>query len=341
MREVTLIPGDGIGPDIVSAARRILDTATGNGIDWDVVEAGELAYERAGVAIPQAVLSSIQRTGIALQGPFTGHVPAYVAPAVEIRRKLGLTINVRVAEHFMGTPSLNAGTRITLIRDLAEDVSNGVQQWVGSDAGIAIKFTTRANSQRLARYALEFASKRRLRVTIAHHRTLFTTDGLYLASARGVAAEYPEVEVADEAMDSLCMHLVIRPHAYEVIVSPLVMGGIITGLCAGLIGTVGLMPGMSVGDGHAVFEAAHGSAPHYAGQNKVNPGAMILAGSMLLEHIGENQAALRVREAVKRVIQAGEHTTYDIGGSAGTLEMAEAVREQLGEHPPGSSTVSG
>jgi isocitrate dehydrogenase (NAD+) len=329
MTEVTLIPGDGIGPELVAAARKVLDRAVSS-ITWDEVQAGEQAFRAGGKALPDAVLDSLSRTRLGLKGPMGVPKEGYLSPNTEIRAKMGLWCNLRVATYFEGARSRNAGTEIVIIRDVTED-SRGAQQSVGPDAGIEIKFITRQSAARVARFGLKYASEHGYhRVTIPNqapsHRS---TDGLFLSTILAIAEEYPGLLVEGEAMDSLSMHLAMQPQDYQVLLCMNTYGGILGGHCAGLVGGVGLMAGVNLSDSVAVFETGHGNAPKYAGLNKVNPAAMILCGAMLLERIGELETARRVRSAVAEVIRQGHHVTYDQGGTATTTDMADAVLAQL------------
>jgi isocitrate dehydrogenase (NAD+) len=326
MHEVTLIPGDGIGPEVVAAARNVLDHASSS-ISWDVVEAGDEAYKKHGNPVPPEVIESLRRTRLGLKGPMGVPRAGYTSPNTEIRNVLGLWCNLRVAIHFEGARSPHVGTQIVLMRDVTEDLVRGVQQMVGPDAGIAIRFTTKANVDRLARFGFDYARTHGIsRVTIPNAPSFRTTDGLFFSTVLHAAEQYPDLTVEGEAMDSVTMHLAMRPQAYPMFLSPNLYGGILCGLCSGLVGGVGLMPGVNLdGDGTAIFEAGHGSAPKYKGLNKVNPTGMILSGAMLLEHVGESEAASQVRAAVASVIRAGECVTYDQGGTASTSEMADAI----------------
>lgn len=327
MSEVTLIPGDGIGPEVVGAARRVLDNVTSS-IAWDEVPAGESAYLEYGTAVPPALFESLNRTRVALKGPIGVPRDGYPSPNAAIRREMGLWCNLRVAVRLDQKASPYDGTSIVLIRDVLEDLGRGAQQFVGPDAGITIKFITRSSVGRLARFAYGYATERGLdHVTIPHQATSNrTTDGLFLSEAMSIAAEFPSLTVDDEAMDALAMHLILHPKAYQVLMTSAFYGGILGGICAGLIGGVGMMPGVNLdGQGTLVFEAGHGSAPKYRGLNKANPTGMILSGAMLLEHLGLADESTRIHAALRRVLLDPNTCTYDQGGSASTSEMADAV----------------
>lgn len=327
MPEVTLIPGDGIGPELAAATRDVLDHACSSLI-WEEMVAGEEAYRESGAAVPQQVIDSVKRTKAALKGPMGNPGAGYISPNVELRARLGLWCNVRLATHFDGAPSPFPGTSLVIIRDVTEDIGRGAQQMVGDDAGIAIKFITRAGAERVARFAYGYGREHHLsHVTIPHQApSLRTTDALFLAAAIKAANDFPDLTVDDEAMDGLTTHLSMRPQQYQVLLCPNSYGGILCGLCAGLVGGVGLMPGVNLdGQGVAVFEAGHGSAPKYKGLDKVDPVGMILSGAMLLKHIGQAEAGYRVESAVRQVIAERRSVTYDLGGSATTTEMTKAI----------------
>jgi isocitrate dehydrogenase (NAD+) len=331
MLVVTLIPGDGVGPEVATAARTVIDHVTDT-IRWDVVEAGLQAYKRHGRAVPAEVIESLTRTRLGLKGPMTVPETGYGSPNTEIRSTMGLWCNIRRARHIPGCRKGTAGTDIVIVRDVTEDLGRGAEQMVGENAGIGIKFVTRAATERLARYAMSYAADRGLtRVTVPNQApTNRSTDGLFLATVMEEARNHPALRVEGEAMDALAMHLVSDPREYELLLCQNFYGGILGGLCAGLAGGVGLMAGVNLdGAGAAVFEAGHGSVPKYAKLSKVNPAAMILSGAMLLDHIGESEAAELVESAVVEVISDGQHVTYDLGGSASTTEMTDAVRRAI------------
>lgn len=328
---MTLIPGDGIGPEVVASARRVVDAVTRE-IAWDVVEAGDAAFAKHGTPVPDAVIRSLRETGLGLKGPITVPERGYASPNMEIRRALGLWCNVRFAATMDRSGSRFGGVDIAIARDVTEDLGRGAQQLVGPDAGIAVKFITRAATRRLAEFVFGYAERSgRRRVTVAHQALVHPpTDGLFLETMRDVAQGVRGIALDDEAMDVLAMHLVTRPEAYDVLVAPMSYGGILMGLCAGIAGSVGLMPGFVAGDeGRTIFEAGHGSAPKYRGLNRVDPTAAILCGALLLDHIGQPDAASRVRRAVRAVIAEGTSVTYDLGGGASTTEMTDAVVARL------------
>lgn len=333
MHRVTLIPGDGIGPEVAEAARRVLE-ASGAKIEWVRVEAGEAMLERYGTPLPDSVLEAIRETKVALKGPITTPVgEGFRSVNVQLRQALDLYANVRPARSYEGIPSRYSGVDIVIFRENTEDLYAGIEHRIGDWAAESIKIITRQASERIARAAFQYARREgRKKVTIGHKANIMKfTDGLFLETARAVAAEYPEITCDDVIVDALCMRLVMKPEQFDVLLLPNLYGDIISDLCAGLVGGLGVAPGANIGDEMAVFEAVHGSAPKLAGQNKVNPTAMILSGAMLLRHLGEAEAARRVEEAVRRVLAAREHVTYDLGGTATTSEVADAVIAALEE----------
>jgi isocitrate dehydrogenase (NAD+) len=329
---ITLIPGDGIGPELAEATKTVL-AATGIGFDWDVQEAGEATIASEGTPLPDRVLESIRRNGIGLKGPITTPVgTGFRSVNVSLRKELELYANVRPARTMAGVESRYENVDLLIVRENTEDLYAGVEHMVGPDAAESIKIITRAASQRIARYAFEYAVKNgRRKVTAVHKANIMKlSDGLFLESAGQVAADYAgRVEFEDRIVDNMCMQLVQKPELYDVLVLPNLYGDIVSDLAAGLVGGLGVAPGANIGDRAAVFEPVHGSAPKYAGQNKANPTALILSAALMLRHLGELAAADAVETAVRDVIAEGTTVTYDLGGSAGTREFAEAVAARL------------
>ncbi|MBE3580687.1 MAG: isocitrate/isopropylmalate dehydrogenase family protein [Thermoanaerobacteraceae bacterium] len=328
---VTLIPGDGTGPEVTAAARRVLE-ASGAELEWEVVEAGETALQKYGSVLPGEVLESIRRNRVALKGPITTPVgTGFRSVNVALRKELDLYANVRPVKNLPNVPSRYQNIDLVIFRENTEDLYAGVEHTVGEDAAESIKIITRKGSERIARAAFEYARKKgRRRVTAGHKANILKlTDGLFLRCFYEVAKDYPEIEADDRIVDNLSMQLVQKPEQYDVLVLPNLYGDILSDLCAGLVGGLGVAPGANLGEEAAVFEPIHGSAPKYAGQNKVNPLATILSGVMMLEHLGENEAASRVMGAINDVLAEGKHLTYDLGGSAGTQEMADAIVRRL------------
>ncbi|MGB9661411.1 MAG: isocitrate/isopropylmalate dehydrogenase family protein [Moorellaceae bacterium] len=330
-RVVTLIPGDGTGPEVIAAARRVLE-ASGAGLEWEVVEAGETALKKYGTVLPSEVLESIKRNKVALKGPITTPVgTGFRSVNVALRKELDLYANVRPVRNLPNVPSRYQGVDLVIFRENTEDLYVGIEHMVGEDAAESIKIITRKGSERIARAAFEYARKKgRRRVTAGHKANILKlTDGLFLQCFYEVAQDYPEIEADDRIVDNLSMQLVQKPEQYDVLVLPNLYGDILSDLCAGLVGGLGVAPGANLGEAAAVFEPIHGSAPKYAGQNKVNPLATILSGVMMLEHLGEEEAAARIEQAIIEVLREGKHLTYDLGGTAGTQEMAEAIARRL------------
>jgi isocitrate dehydrogenase (NAD+) len=329
---VTLIPGDGIGPELAETTTMVLE-ATGIGFEWDRQEAGEATIEREGTPLPDRVIESIRANGVGLKGPITTPVGAgFRSVNVALRKELELYANVRPARTMAGVESRYENVDLIIIRENTEDLYAGVEHMVGPDAAESIKIITRAASQRIARYAFEYAVKNgRKKVTAVHKANIMKlSDGLFLESAGQVAAEYEgRVAFEDRIVDNMCMQLVQKPELYDVLVLPNLYGDIVSDLAAGLVGGLGVAPGANIGERAAVFEPVHGSAPKYAGQNKANPTALILSGALMLRHLGETDAAEAVESAVREVIAEGRTVTYDLGGSAGTREFGDAVATRI------------
>ena len=329
---VTLIPGDGIGPELASAARQVLE-ATGIAFEWDVQEAGEATIASQGTPLPDRVIESIRKNGVAIKGPITTPVGSgFRSVNVALRQALELYANVRPARSMKGVESRYTDVDLIIVRENTEDLYAGIEHRVGPDAAESIKIITRAASQRIARYAFEYAvNNGRHKVTAVHKANIMKlSDGLFLESAQQVAAEYAgRVEFEDRIVDNMCMQLVQKPELYDVLVLPNLYGDIVSDLAAGLVGGLGVAPGANIGERAAVFEPVHGSAPKYAGQNKANPTALILSGALMLRHLGETSAADAVEFAVRAVIAEGQTVTYDLGGSAGTREFGEAVAARV------------
>src|SRR3954447_1786753 len=336
---VTLVPGDGIGPELAQATRRVLD-ASGVAFDWEVVEAGEAVMAAHGPPLPAHVLESIRRSRVALKGPITTPVgEGFRSVNVTLRQALNLYANVRPARSMKGLDTRYEGVDLVIVRENTEDLYAGIEHMVGRDAAESIKIITREASERIARYAFEYALANGRRTVTAVHKAniMKLSDGLFLESCRTVAAEYDgRVEFNDRIVDNMCMQLVQKPDQYDVLVLPNLYGDIISDLAAGLVGGLGVAPGANIGTEAAVFEPVHGSAPKYAGQNKANPTALLLSGVLMLRHLGEQAAAERVEDAVRAVIAEGRTVTYDLGGTAGTREFADAIIEKLSVTAPGA-----
>ena len=331
---VTLIPGDGIGPELAKATRRVLD-ASGVAFDWEVVEAGEAVMAKEGTPLPQHVLDSILRNRVAIKGPITTPVgEGFRSVNVTLRQTLGLYANLRPVRSIPGLKTRYDDVDLVIVRENTEDLYAGIEHMVGPDAAESIKIITRAASERIARFAFDYAlANGRRKVTAVHKANIMKlSDGLFLESCRTVAAAYEgRVAFEDRIVDNMCMQLVQKPELYDVLVLPNLYGDIVSDLAAGLVGGLGVAPGANIGTAAAVFEAVHGSAPKYAGQNRANPTALMLSGVLLLRHIGERAAAERVEAAIMAVLAEGRSVTYDLGGTAGTSEFADAVVARLAQ----------
>jgi isocitrate dehydrogenase (NAD+) len=329
---VTLIPGDGIGPELADAARRVLD-ASGVAFDWEVVDAGEGVMARYGTPLPEHVLESITRNRVALKGPITTPIgEGFRSVNVTLRQALGLYANLRPARSIKGLETRYDDVDLVIVRENTEDLYAGIEHRVGRDAAESIKIITREASERIARFAFDYAvANGRRKVTAVHKANIMKlSDGLFLESCRTVAADYDgRIEFEDRIVDNMCMQLVQKPELYDVLVLPNLYGDIVSDLAAGLVGGLGVAPGANIGTEAAVFEPVHGSAPKYAGLNKANPTALILSGALMLRHLGHPDVADRVETALREVIAEGERTTYDLGGSSGTSEFADAIIERL------------
>lgn len=325
--KITLIPGDGIGPEVTDAARLVID-ASGVKIDWDVVNAGENVINEFGTPLPDHVINSIKNNKVALKGPVTTPVgTGFRSINVGLRQALKLYANVRPIKTFEGVPARYTGVDFIVVRENTEDLYAGVEHMIGEDAAESIKIITRAASERIVKYAFELAKKEGYKKVTAVHKAniMKCTDGLFLRCARNVSENYKDVKFEDVIVDAMCMKLVQNPENYDVLVMPNLYGDILSDLSAGLVGGLGLIPGANIGEEAAIFEPVHGSAPDIAGKNMANPTATILSGTMMLRHLGEFDAAARIENAVAMVLKEGKSTTADLGGKSGTMEFAKAV----------------
>ena len=348
---VTLIPGDGTGPELTEATRRVLE-ATGVEFEWDVRHAGVDVMEEAGTPLPEATLASIRQNKVALKGPITTPIgTGFRSVNVALRHELGLYACLRPCKSYEGVRSRYRNVDVVVVRENTEDLYAGIEyahdviaflntkqaKQIVPSSGISIKPISPEGTERIVRYAFEHAQAagRRQVACITKANIMKFTDGLFLSVFREVAADYPEIEPRETLVDALCMGLVQRPEEFDVLVLPNLYGDIISDLTAGLVGGLGVAPGANIGTDAAVFEATHGSAPKYRGQNKVNPTAMILSGKLMLEHIGERDAAARLESAVAAVIAEGENVTYDLKArrddptAVGTAEYADAIIDKL------------
>ncbi len=328
---ITLIPGDGIGPEITAAMRRVVD-ATGVKIEWETVEAGADVIEKFGTPLPESVLESIRRNKVAIKGPITTPIGSgFRSVNVALRKELNLYACLRPTFTIPGVKTRFSDIDLVIVRENTEDLYAGIERMVDDDTAESVKLITRGASKRVAKFAFEYArTEGRGKVTAVTKANIMKfSDGLFLEATRAVAADYSAIEYEERLIDNMCMQLVMKPELYDVIVTENLYGDILSDLCAGLVGGLGVAPGANIGDGVAVFEPVHGSAPKYAGLNKVNPTAQILSAQLMLKYLGETDAANMLLKATRAVIAAGTTVTYDLGGSAGTAEMADAIIDQF------------
>ena len=328
---VTLIPGDGTGPELATALETVI-AATGVPIEWERRDAGVDVMGEYGTPLPEHVLESIRRTRVAIKGPITTPVGGgFRSVNVALRKELDLYACLRPSKTMKGVRSRFDDIDLVVVRENTEDLYAGIEHMVGEDAAESIKIITRRGSERIARFAFEYARRHgRRKVTAVHKANIMKcTDGLFLRVAGEVAEGYPDIEFEDRIVDNMCMQLVQKPELYDVLLLPNLYGDIVSDLCAGLIGGLGVAPGANFGDSIAVFEPVHGSAPKYTGQDKVDPTALLRSGVLLLEHLGEEAAARRMEDAIAAVIAEGKDVTYDLGGSAGTSGMAAAIARRI------------
>jgi len=331
MHRITLIPGDGIGPEVTGAAVKIIEAA-GVDVRWETKLMGQTAVEKYGNPVPADTISSIENNKAALKGPVATQVgKGFRSANVALRQSLNLYANIRPFKSIEGVNSRYDNVDIVIFRENTEDLYSGVEHMVGKDAAESIKIITREASERIASMAFSYAVReKRKKVTCVHKANIMKlTDGLFLSAVRDVAKKYPDIEFEDIIVDNVCMKLVMNPEQFDVMVLPNLYGDIVSDLCAGLIGGLGVAPSMNVGVEAAVFEAIHGTAPDIAGKGIADPTACIMCAVMLLRHIGENAAADRIYNAVLKVIKDGKHITKDIGGAATTEEMTQAIIDNL------------
>ncbi|MDE3074962.1 MAG: isocitrate/isopropylmalate dehydrogenase family protein [Chloroflexota bacterium] len=354
---VTFIPGDGTGPEIMEATRRVLE-ATGVRFDWDVQPAGADCMGEYGTPLPRPTLDSILKNKLAIKGPITTPIgTGFRSVNVGLRQELDLYSCLRLCKSYEGVRTRYSNIDLVVVRENTEDLYAGIEfeqgtpetreliAWIADhgqkrirpDSGISIKPISTSATQRIVRYAFEYArdNHRRKVTAVTKANIMKYTDGLFLHVAEDVAKSYPDIEFGSILVDNLCMQLVQNPQQFDILVLANLFGDLISDLCAGLVGGLGMAPGANIGDGVAVFEATHGSAPKYTGQNKVNPTAVILSGIMMLRYIGERQAADQVEQAIAAVIHEGKSVTYDMKPSrddptaVGTSQMADAIIERM------------
>jgi len=349
MTAVTLIAGDGIGPEVTRAARTVID-ASGAKIEWEAVNAGMETLAATGEAVPEAVFASLARTRVALKGPMANtfggdfrvtrkvrgpdgreHVRSYPGPTLALRGETRQFVNVRPAKTFEGIRSRYSGIDLVIFRENSEDLYIGEERMPDPGTAEAIKRITRSGSERVARFAADYMRRTgRKRVAIGHKsNVLKLTDGLFLRTCQETLAQFPDLAVETRVVDALCMELVLKPESFDCLLLPNLYGDIVSDLAAGLVGGLGVAPGANIGDDCALFESVHGSAPDIAGQDRANPASMILSAVMMLRYLGEAAAADRVEAALSAVLREGRTVTRDLGGTVGTQAMAQAVAARL------------
>ena len=328
---ITLIPGDGIGPEVSEAVVRIFKAA-GLEIEWERHDAGVIAFEKTNETIPAALLDSIKRNKVALKGPVTTPIgQGFTSVNVGLRKALELFANLRPVRNLPGVQSRFTDVDLVIVRENTEDLYAGLEHEVVPGVVESLKIITEKASTKIARFAFEFARRYgRKRVTAIHKANIMKlSDGLFLDSTRHVARDYTDVTYDERIVDAACMHLVMHPEMFDVLVLPNLYGDIVSDLCAGLVGGLGVVPGANLGTDCAVFEAVHGSAPDIAGKNMANPTALLLSAVMMLDHIGEGQRGERIRTALGRVLKAGTVRTRDLGGTATTTEFTDAICREI------------
>ncbi|MBC7797768.1 MAG: isocitrate dehydrogenase (NAD(+)) [Pyrinomonadaceae bacterium] len=328
---ITLIPGDGIGPEVTAATVRIIESS-GIEFEWETQQAGAQALEKHGTTLPQVLLDSVRRNKVALKGPLTTPVgKGFTSVNVGLRKALDLYANVRPIRALPNVPCRYPELDLVIVRENTEDLYAGIEHQVVPGVIESIKIITEKASTRISKYAFEFARKEnRKKVTAVHKANIMKmSDGLFLECFYNVAKDYPEIEADDKIIDNCCMQLVMNPEQFEVMVMENLYGDIVSDLCAGLIGGLGLVPGANIGEIGAVFEAVHGSAPDIAGQGVANPTAVLMSAILMLKHIGERDAAERTEKAMLEVFADGKTITKDLGGTAKTADFANAIIDKL------------
>ena len=331
-KRITLIPGDGIGPEVTAAAVQLLEAA-GADLEWEEVEAGEAAISKYGKPLPDEVVEAVQKNKVALKGPLTTAVAkGFPSANVELRQRLETYASLRPVTNVPGIESRFGEVDVVIVRENTEGLYSGLEHTITKGVTQSLKIITLQASSRIAHFAFEYAKKwNRKKVTTAHKANILkVSDGLFLKTCQEVAQEYPDIRHEDMIVDNLAMQLVLRPEHFDVLLLTNLYGDIVSDLCAGLVGGLGLVPGANIGKEYAVFEAVHGSAPDIAGRNKANPLAIFFSSLLMLEHLNMEDTAERIRKAIFRVTEQGEVLTQDLGGDASTTEFTEAVISELG-----------
>jgi isocitrate dehydrogenase (NAD+) len=329
--KITLVPGDGIGPEVTAATVNILEAAgkqTGCSFDWHRYDAGADAFAKTGEYIPKALYDSIEQNRVALKGPVTTPIGGgFSSINVTLRKKFDLYSNFRPVKSLPGIKTNYPGIDLVIFRENTEDLYAGLEVMINPDIAQSMKIITRKGSTRIAKSAFEYAKKHGRKKVHAIHKAniMKMSDGLFIKCCKEVAADYPEVTYAEHIVDNACMQLVMNPYQYDVILTENLYGDILSDLCSGLVGGLGLVPGANIGAECAIFEAVHGSAPDIAGQDKANPTAVLQSAVLMLYHINEDETADKVQVALEKVYAEGKSTTRDVGGTAGTRQFGEAV----------------
>jgi len=325
--KITLIPGDGIGPEVTEATVSVIESA-GVPIVWERVDAGAAAIEKHGNPLPELVLESIRRNRVALKGPITTPIgTGFPSVNVSLRKGLDLFVSLRPVLSLPGVKTRYEDVDLVIVRENTEGLYSGREHVVVPGVVEGLKIITEKASRRIARYAFNYArNEGRRKITIVHKASIMKmSDGLFLSCANAVAGDFPYIEVEDFLIDNACMQLVIEPHRFDLLLMENLYGDLVSDLCAGLVGGLGVVPGANIGERYAVFEAVHGSAPDIAGKGLANPTALILSACLMLRHLGERRAEARIRRAVETVLEEGKRVTKDLGGTASTTEMGAAI----------------
>jgi isocitrate dehydrogenase (NAD+) len=340
--KITLIPGDGIGPEVTGAAVRILE-ATGLKFEWETFKAGAEAYEKYREYIPKELTESIERTRLALKGPVTTPVGGgFASINVQLRKQFDLYANFRPIQNLPHIPTRYPDVDLIIVRENTESLYSGLEHEVVPGVVESLKIITEKASTRIARFAFDYARKHKRKKVHAIHKAniMKLSDGLFLRCARNIAKEFPEITYGEHIVDNTCMQLVMNPYQYDVLVMENLYGDIISDLCAAFVGGLGFVPGANIGDQCAIFEAVHGSAPDIAGKDIANPTAVIRSAQLMLLHIGETEAADAISGALETVYRSREKLTRDVGGKAGTSEFADSVIHAMQQKPAASHAVS-
>lgn len=330
-RTITLIKGDGIGPEVANAAVKIIEAA-GAAIEWEDVPAGANAFEKLGTVLPEYTVNSVKKNKVALKGPVGTPIgEGFKSISVALRKRLELYANLRPINSLPGVYSCFHDIDLIVVRENTEGLYSGIEHEVIPGVVESLKIMTEKACTRIAEFAFKHAvEKKRKKVTAIHKANIMKlSDGLFLECARNVHKKYPQIEYDEKIVDNACMQLVLNPHQFDVLVLENLYGDIISDLCAGLVGGLGISPGANIGDEYAIFEAIHGSAPDIAGQNIANPIALVRSAILMLEYIGERKAAMKINDAIYKVLRKGEKLTRDLGGTASTTEITDAIIAEL------------